>query len=216
KEHLELELKSHIRPFSRLFLKDFPFENLNDHPRFEFTISPEELMEKMLPSFSYSLKLKPRQIFKKITRLEHQQNATFSYTLFKKYPLKTEKKREDWQNLRLAPSTEPEYVNRYGTTFREKAPYEVDLHIEKLTEDSGSMTPTDMLLLQISTLRTALENAIAHRQYSMVGIHGIGKGVLKKEVHALLKQYPNVKEFKNQHDFRYGFGATEIFFDYST
>lgn len=213
REALNFEVKSQVTSFGQLYLKDFPFDSLNDRPRFEFVFVPEEAATDMLSSHTLVLKLKPRQVIKKIAELNRGQQAMFSYTLFEKYPLKSEHS-VDWDLPEVAPSVS---FYKPGTTSADpELPYEVDLHIEKLTDDYRGMSPTDMLLLQISTLQHALIKAIAHRQYSMVVIHGIGKGVLKKEVHAVLKQTPEVKHFVNQYDFRYGFGATEIFFEYHT
>ncbi len=212
KDCLAFEVKSQVMPFNQFYLKDFPFDCLNDRPRLEFIFIPDDATADMLPSYTFVLKLKPRQVIKKIADLNHGQQAMFSYTLFEEYPLKTKTNDAYW-DLPAAPASVSFY--RPGAASAGSGlPYELDLHIEKLTDDYRGMTPTDMLLLQISTLQHALTRAIAHRQYSMVVIHGIGKGVLKKEVHAILQQTPEVKRFVNQFDFRYGFGATEIFFEY--
>ena len=48
----------------------------------------------------------------------------------------------------------------------------------------------------------------------MVVIHGLGKGKLREEVHAILKQMPEIGRFKNEWSGKYGFGATEIYFKY--
>ena len=51
-------------------------------------------------------------------------------------------------------------------------------------------------------------------QPNLVVIHGVGKGVLRDEIHSLLKTRKEVKNFVNQYDSRFGYGATEIFFQY--
>jgi dsDNA-specific endonuclease/ATPase MutS2 len=56
--------------------------------------------------------------------------------------------------------------------------------------------------------------ALAHRQPSLVVIHGVGKGKLKDEIHDELKLKKEVKYFVNQYDARFGYGATEIFFQH--
>ena len=48
----------------------------------------------------------------------------------------------------------------------------------------------------------------------MIIIHGVGKGKLKQEIHDLLKVKPGVKRFINQYSDFYGYGATEVFFEY--
>ena len=48
----------------------------------------------------------------------------------------------------------------------------------------------------------------------MIFIHGVGKGKLKAEIHELLKVKKGVKNFVNQYSDAYGYGATEVFFQY--
>jgi dsDNA-specific endonuclease/ATPase MutS2 len=45
-------------------------------------------------------------------------------------------------------------------------------------------------------------------------IHGIGEGKLRDEIHDILRLKKEVKSFVNQYDPRFGYGATEIFFQY--
>ena len=76
------------------------------------------------------------------------------------------------------------------------------------------LTNADIIKIQLNTLKHYLQLAIVHRQERMVVIHGLGKGKLREEVHAILKQTPEVTRFKNEWSGRYGFGATEVFFRY--
>ncbi len=49
---------------------------------------------------------------------------------------------------------------------------------------------------------------------NLIVIHGVGKGRLKDEIHEILKTKKEVKSFINQYDPRFGYGATEIIFQY--
>jgi dsDNA-specific endonuclease/ATPase MutS2 len=55
---------------------------------------------------------------------------------------------------------------------------------------------------------------VAHRQPSLVVIHGLGSGKLRDEIHELLRHKKEVKTFVNQYHASYGYGATEIYLDY--
>ncbi len=211
---LDFEIKGGIAPFTQYYLKDLPFEDLNDRPRFEFVFVLREPIAERAPSYTYKLKLRPKQVIKKLAGLNMQQKAMFSYLIFEKYPLKEVTGREQWDLPEPKPEAGYYKYKKDSIQPKEEFRYEIDLHIEKLTDDYRHLTASDMLLLQLAALHQALERAIAHRQYSMVIIHGVGKGVLKRAVHDILKQTPEVKRFVNEYDFRYGFGATEIFFDY--
>ncbi|HEX6191742.1 MAG TPA: Smr/MutS family protein, partial [Chitinophagaceae bacterium] len=59
-----------------------------------------------------------------------------------------------------------------------------------------------------------LDLAMAHHLPSMIVIHGVGTGKLRDEVHEILKYRRGVKTFVNQYDPRFGYGATEVFFQY--
>lgn len=86
---------------------------------------------------------------------------------------------------------------------------EVDLHIHQLIDSEKGMTNYDMLNLQLQTARKKLENAIQKKLKRIVFIHGIGEGVLKKELHQMLEKY-NVEIFEASYK-KYGQGATEVY-----
>jgi hypothetical protein len=93
-------------------------------------------------------------------------------------------------------------------------PYEIDLHIEKLCADHINMSSAEKNNFQMQIFTKALDTAICRAQNSLIVIHGVGKGVLKNEIHGILNQTKEVHSYVNQHDNRFGFGATEIFFGY--
>jgi dsDNA-specific endonuclease/ATPase MutS2 len=66
----------------------------------------------------------------------------------------------------------------------------------------------------LQTLEKYIDINIAHSLPSMIAIHGVGTGKLRDEIHELLRLRREVKFFVNQYDARYGYGATEIFFQY--
>jgi dsDNA-specific endonuclease/ATPase MutS2 len=45
-------------------------------------------------------------------------------------------------------------------------------------------------------------------------VHGVGTGRLRDEIHDILRLKKEVKSFVNMYDPRFGYGATEIFFQY--
>lgn len=87
--------------------------------------------------------------------------------------------------------------------------FEVDLHIHQLVNSIRNMDNYDMLSLQLETAKRKLEFAISKRFSKIVFIHGIGEGILKSELHFLLKKYPvNFYDASYQ---KYGLGATEVY-----
>ena len=65
----------------------------------------------------------------------------------------------------------------------------LDLHIENIISDYHLMTNTEIINLQVKKCEDVLLKSINSNIHKLVIIHGIGEGVLKKEVHSLLKRY---------------------------
>jgi len=93
---------------------------------------------------------------------------------------------------------------------RNEPTMEVDLHIHKLVERSARLSNYEMLNLQIDHAKRQLDFAISKRLSKMVFIHGVGEGVLKEELHTLLRRYDNLK-FYDANFQKYGVGATEVY-----
>jgi hypothetical protein len=206
------DLKNQIHSFRDFYLHDILFDNLNDNPTFDFDFTLLVPDKKKAPHFVTSIKLKARQVFNRIEEIKQKGEATFSYRLFEAYPdLQVEETASAGASM-----TQQNKVYEASTARRhlEAPKYEIDLHIEKLSESWNSMSNFEMLSLQLQTFEKYYDLAIAHHQPSLVVIHGVGKGKLRDEIHELLRIKKEVKSFINQYDPRYGYGATEIFFQY--
>ncbi len=86
----------------------------------------------------------------------------------------------------------------------------VDLHLEKLTGDTGKLSNTEKLTLQISTFERQLEAAIAAGMNDITFIHGAGQGVLRTELHRRLSKHQNVQYFEDAQKQKFGYGATFV------
>lgn len=108
---------------------------------------------------------------------------------------------------------EKEFRKKPNPTFktRQKEPEKmvVDLHIHQLVENTKHMENFDMLNLQLDTAKRRLEFAISKRMPHIVFIHGVGEGVLKMELHTLLRRYDNITFYDADYK-TYGLGATEV------
>lgn len=215
KNSMELEMKNEIQPFSNFYLSDLPFEALNDSPRLEFIFSPKEPDPKLAPAFQKTWKMKTRQLFQQFSDLQARRDATLSYLLFDKYPLKPAKTDDYFDTVSIgnysAGVTSPGSGNSAPEPPRQPK-YELDLHIETLTPDWKGMKNIEILAIQLNEFVYYLELAIQHHQHNMFVIHGVGKGRLKDEIHKILKDTPEVDKFVNEYHPNYGFGATEIVF----
>ncbi|MBC7830022.1 MAG: Smr/MutS family protein [Chitinophagaceae bacterium] len=206
------EIANQIHPFEDFYVHDIPFENFNDGPVFSLEFSLVTPDKKKSDYFETSLKLKPKQVFTRIEELKKKGEATFSYKLLDTYPDKTEEMVIDTPSLSGAGFRI--YEVSQARQHLEPAKYELDLHVEKLTDNWKSMDNFEKLTLQLKTFEKYLDLAIAHHQHTMIAIHGIGSGKLRDEIHEILRLKRAVKSFVNQYNPAYGYGATEIYFQY--
>jgi len=209
----EFELQNEIFVFHDFYLHDIPFENLNDNPVFEFDFTLLKPDKRKATHYEHSLKLKPKQVFAKVEQLKLKSEATFSYKLFEQYPDKPEEE-EKMDIPYLHSPAYKIYEASKARQYLEPAKHEIDLHIEKLSDNWKNLGNFEILTLQLHTLEKYIDLAIAHKQPSMIVIHGVGSGKLRDEIHETLRLKKEVKSFVNQYDPRYGYGATEVFFQY--
>src|SRR5207253_10597855 len=101
----------------------------------------------------------------------------------------------------------------YTTLFR-SARTVVDLHIEKLSNDWQHLSNAEILDIQLKEFEKWYELALAHHQSHLIVIHGVGSGRLRDEIHDMLRLKREVKSFINQYHPSFGYGATEIYFQY--
>ena len=72
---------------------------------------------------------------------------------------------------------------------RSQTVLKIDLHVELLTSDYQYMHNSEIIQLQLETCHKKLEYALNSKITKVIIIHGIGKGVLKEQVHQLLQDY---------------------------
>lgn len=205
-------LSNEILAFNDFYLHDVRFENMNDGPRFDFEFRLQPVQKKKADYFEASFRPRAKQLFQRIETLLQNQEATFSYLLMETYPDKVEPEGFDLGKLSSAG-----FKVYDGKAVRSHLPAPrsvVDLHIEKITSNWRGMNNYEILSLQLSEFEKYVEAAVQHLQPSLIVIHGVGEGVLKEEVHERLRLRSDVKSFVHQYHPLYGYGATEIYFQY--
>ncbi len=213
KGNVSFELKNQLFPKQDFYLNDVPFEDVNDSPSFEFEFSLQEPNKRKADYFETALKLKPRQVFNKIEEIKKSGLPTFSYQLLDQYPDKAAEE----ARLDLSKLSAGGYKVYEASRIREHlAPARtvIDLHVERLTDNWERMDNFEIVTLQLAEFEKYYDLAIAHRQSNLIVIHGIGTGRLRDEIHDLLRHRKEVKSFVNRYHPSYGYGATEIYFQY--
>ena len=92
----------------------------------------------------------------------------------------------------------------------EKPVHEIDLHIEKLRDDYQFLSNSEMLNIQLTAFRKALDAAIVHKLPAITFIHGVGNGTLKTELHKIVGKHPQVQTFMDARKEKFGYGATKV------
>ncbi|MER2998741.1 DUF2027 domain-containing protein [Pontibacter populi] len=113
----------------------------------------------------------------------------------------------DTDKIKEQLADKPEQKENYKLQAPE---HEIDLHIEKLTEDHTGMSNSAMLKLQLETFQNALDRAMAANMHEIVFIHGAGNGILRKEIQKLLSRTPGIKFFEDAKKEKFGYGATLV------
>ena len=70
---------------------------------------------------------------------------------------------------------------------------EIDLHIEKLLENSSHLSAHEKFLFQLDTFKKFTNKMLMERQSKFVVIHGAGEGKLKSEIQSLLQSRKGFK-----------------------
>ncbi len=193
-----------LHSFGNLYLHSIPYGDMNDQPRLNWSLKGPDNKEA-----GGVLRIKPAKLFEHITAIMAGKESSFSYLLANE--LKEPEKEEPFvpPPIKIQPLPTP------AQNLQTEPPKQlVDLHIEQLRSNWRGLSNAEIIKIQLDTLERYLHLAIVHHQERMIVIHGLGKGKLRDEVHAILKATPEVARYKNEWSGKYGFGATEVTFKY--
>lgn len=123
-----------------------------------------------------------------------------------------EKNEKPLQSLHIETTEQPFYTPPVKEVKLLKTQKIVDLHIEKLVKDTRGMDNADMLFRQVQAFDKEFFEAIAEGYRSLVVIHGVGEGKLKRKIHEKLQfQYQqHISSFQPADMLKFGGGATEV------
>lgn len=201
------KLNGSLHAFGHLYLHAIEYGMMNDQPRFHWSM--EDAENARLKTENGILRIKPSRLFEHVSDLLLKNEPTFSYLLLDDF---IEKPREEKKVGIYSPPVRPIIKPNKVTSLSELPRYELDLHIEQLTDDYKGLSNAEIMNIQLHSLQRYLHLAIIHHQERMIVIHGLGTGALRAAVHKILRETPEVSSFKNEFMGKYGFGATEIIF----
>lgn len=203
-------IENQLDPMHDFYLHDVPFDDLSDNPRFDFEFSLLKTEKGMAPYYEATVKLKGKQLFKKLEEIKHRNEPMFRQELFKSYP-RQEAESDPVDLGRLGNAGFRVYDASQIRSLLPAARSVVDLHIEKLTDQWQQLKNAEMLDMQLKEFEKYFELAQLHHLPVFTVIHGLGSGRLRDEIHNRLRGRSSVKSFVNQYTPQFGYGATEIF-----
>jgi len=87
---------------------------------------------------------------------------------------------------------------------------EIDLHIEEILDNHSGLSNAEILDIQMSRFKIALDGAINNNARRIVFIHGVGNGTLRYEMRKFIdNNYPRLK-YQDASYKEYGYGATMV------
>ena len=105
------------------------------------------------------------------------------------------------------------YRNPNATNMRKRDEHmEVDLHYHVLTGARDSVSPHEMLTIQMEHFDRMMRRAEEKRIPRIVFIHGVGQGRLRQEIRDALTAYWPQCTCREGDPRKYGHGATEVRF----
>ncbi len=197
-----------LHSFGSVYLHNVSDDQMNDQARFDWKAYQTQAGK--IENAEGILKIKPIKYFEHINEILAGKDSSFSYLLADILKPEQEKLKYD-MDLPEAPRMTASKTNNVKSGQSEPC---VDLHIENLVGNTRGLSNTDIITIQLGVLQRTIEKAVAHRQELLVVVHGLGKGTLREEVHKILKRTKEVARFKNEWSAKYGFGATEVWFNY--
>lgn len=185
------------RKFDDRLIKD-----MDEWPAFLLRFIPiQNKLEKAIPPFERQLKMKPTQFFKHLSKAPILGKNVYLFAM--------ERTTKDLDIRSL--NAELNQIQPIPEAPRPVKPARsVDLHIEKLHPSPDQLSNSEKMRIQLEAFEKNLNQAILSGMDEITFIHGLGNGVLRKEIHKRLSQLGNIKYFQDTQKDQWGYGATLV------
>lgn len=183
-------------------IDDRVLKELDEWPAFLLRFIPiQTKLERAIPAFERQLKMKPTQFFKHLSKAPLIGKSAYLFGL------ENTTQELDIRGLNAAlnqttPAQLPEKIKSPNAS--------IDLHIEAIHPKPDSLSNSEKLRIQLEVFEKNLNQAIASGMDQITFIHGIGNGVLRKEIHKQLSQIRNISYFQDTQKDQWGYGATLV------
>lgn len=204
---VSMRLTNTIKGDGDFYLNNIEQEDLNDISKLVFRFSLSEPNQEKAEQYERILKIKARTFFTKVDEMERRNVPSFSFDLFTSYP------ERPWESYVPLPERKHSQPSR-RTILGDPPKSVIDLHLDKILPHNKGLTNFEKMSFQLEYFEKYYQLAVVYMQPNLTVIHGVGSGKLKEEIHERLKTKKEVKSFTNLYHPLYGYGATQIFFQY--
>ncbi|MDR1780877.1 MAG: DUF2027 domain-containing protein [Tannerella sp.] len=207
-----------IEPNTKLFLEEFPKEDINRMERVRFQMIAFKKDKPFAPKNAYSVDLRIDTVkFYKLhcfTANDYfDENALILPVIVNDLAEKQiHISAEELQEAMMRKKGADEHKSQQPSTHKkpENKPLEVDLHINQLLDNTAGLSNAEMLNCQLDKFRETLRENAKNKGCRIVFIHGKGEGVLRSAIEKELKTRYKSHTYQDASFREYGFGATLV------
>lgn len=183
-------------------IDDRLMKEIDDWPAFLLRFIPiQNKLERAIPAFERQLKMKPTQFFKHLSKAPILGKNVYLFAMERTTKdLDIRSLNAELSQIQPAPEAPKP----------QKPARSIDLHIEALHPNSDKLSNSEKMRIQLEAFEKNLNQAILSGMDEITFIHGLGNGVLRKEIHKRLSQLANIKYFQDTQKDQWGYGATLV------
>lgn len=177
-------------------------KEMDEWPAFLIRFIPiQNKLEKAIPAFERQMKMKATQFFKHLSKAPILEKNAYLFAM------EQTTKELDIRSLNAELN---QISNQPDPIKAVRPPRSIDLHIEQLHPDPDGLSNSEKMRIQLEIFEKTLNQALYSGMDEITFIHGVGNGVLRKEIHKRLSQLGNIKYFQDTQKDQWGFGATLV------
>lgn len=181
---------------------DRMIRDMEEWPSFLLRFIPiQSKLEKAIPPFERQLKMRATQFFKHLSKAPILGKNVYLFAM-ERSTQELDIKNLNEELSQIKPTPAPIKVQKPSRS--------IDLHIEALHNQPDQLSNSEKMRIQLEVFEKNLNQAIAAGMDEITFIHGIGNGVLRKEIHKRLSQIGNIKYFQDTQKDQWGYGATLV------
>ena len=196
-------LASVLMPGKKIEVGKFPLTDLGEGKFIFRCLLFHQSKDVIKPAIERNLKIKPNNLKKKVEIPGFEEKGFVMQIDSLQKEISSSEILEKWQTG----SARAEFKDLHSGSGKN---LKVDLHIEAFSHDYATMSNDEILNEQMAMFEKELDNAIINNAESIVFIHGVGNGILRKKIHQKLSKHNHIRFYEDAEKSKFGYGATKV------